>query len=453
VSDTIAARATAPGAAAVAVIRVSGPRALDILSRLFRPTHAAGLAPWRLHVGRLVIPAGDTVDECLAVFMPAPRSYTAEDVVEFHLHGGPAVVERALELVFAAGARPAGPGEFTRRAFLAGKIDLAQAEAVRELIEARTEAGARLAAAHLSGGLSRRIAEVRETLADLLAQAEAAIDFPEDEVEVLPPAQAAAALRSGALTALERLLADCRAARPWREGAQVAICGRPNVGKSTLLNALLGRERALTSPEPGTTRDFIEETIELSGLAVRLVDTAGLREGARGIEAQGVALAEERLAAADLALAVLDAGEPLREGDLALAERLSTRPHLVVLNKADLPQRLTLEEARRRFPGAAGVLSVSALKGEGIEGLKERLASLLAPEALPAVAPGLRHQDALRRTREATLSAVSALEAGLPAEVFAAELKAALTALGEVCGETATEEILERIFSRFCIGK
>jgi tRNA modification GTPase len=456
VNDTIAAPATALGAAAVGVIRVSGPLARQILSRIFRPRFRpqGDLLPWRLHVGHLVapsVPSVSPIDECLAVFMPAPKSYTGDDLFELHLHGSPALIDRAMALALTCGARLAEPGEFTRRAYLAGKLDLAQAEAVCELINAKTLAAARLAAEQLSGALSRRIEELRDGLADLCALAEAAIDFPEEVA--FDPWRAAEALRGGPLWLATELLAAHREARPFREGAQVCICGRPNVGKSTLLNALLGRERALVSPEPGTTRDFIEEQLELGGVPVRLVDTAGLREAARGVEAQGVALAEDRLAASDLALVVLDASEPASPEDAALPARLAGRPHLVVLNKADLPRRLSPDEAARLFPQAQGLLAVSALRGEGLADLKARLAALLAPQAAPSVAPNLRHRQALEEAAEAMRRALEALEAGLPAEVYAFELKAALEAVGRIRGETATEEILERIFSRFCIGK
>jgi tRNA modification GTPase len=453
-SDTIAAPATHPGQAAVGIVRISGPLARQVLGRLFRPASRGGsLTPWRLYLGELVAESGQVVDQCLAVFMPAPRSYTGEDVCELHLHGGRAVISRALELALGCGARLAEPGEFTRRAYLAGKLDLAQAEAVLELVCARTEAAARLAAEQLSGRLSRRMDELREGLANFSSLAEAAIDFPEEEIETWAPAETAAALRAGPLKALDELLAAFRAATPFREGALVVICGRPNVGKSTLLNALLGRERALTSPAPGTTRDYIEETLEVEGLPLRLVDTAGLREAAGGVEALGVALAEERLAASQLALVVLDGSEPARQEDRALGPRLAGRTHLLVLNKADLPPRLSPEEAGRLFPQAAGLLAVSALHGTGVAQLKERLARLIAPQAVPAVAPNLRHQEALARARQATLRALEALEGGLGLEVYAGELRLALEAVGEVCGRTATDDILDRIFSRFCIGK
>lgn len=455
-SETIAARISAAGVAAVAAVRLSGPRTRHILGRLFRPRRGQHpLRPWRLHLGRLIDPGPpeETVDECLAAWMPAPRSYTGEDVAELYLHGGRAVVERALRLLFACGARPARPGEFTHRAYLAGKLDLTQAEAVCDIVCAQTEAAARLAAAQLAGGLSRRYEAVRDALAEQLAQTEAAIDFPEEELDVMAPAEAARAIREGPLAQLERLLADARAARPLREGVLLAICGRPNVGKSTLLNALLGRERALTSPEPGTTRDFIEESLELDGVPVRLADTAGLREAAQGIEARGVALAVGRLEACDLALAVLDASETAQPDDHALAGRLRERPHLCLLNKSDLPARVSPGEAGRLFPRALGVVRLSALTGEGVEELKERLAELLAPAEPPEVAPSLRHEEALGRARTSALRAAEALEAGLGAEVVAEELKAALAALGEISGETASGEILERIFSRFCIGK
>ena len=458
------ARATAAGEAAVAVVRLSGPDTRHILGRLFRPKFgaksAAGnhLQPWRLYLGELINPEpdparGQAIDECLAVFMPAPRSYTGEDVGELHLHGGRAISERALELACELGARLAEPGEFTRRAYLAGRLDLAQAEAVCELVRSRTAAAARLAAAQLQGGLSRRIEALRQALADMVASAEAAIDFPEEEVELVAPQEEAAAIRRGPLRLVEELLAAGRAAEMVREGAQVTICGRPNVGKSTLLNALLGRERALTSPQPGTTRDFIEEALEVRGVPVRLIDTAGLREQAQGVEAAGVALAEAKLASCDLALAVLDASLPLAPEDAALARRVRAHPHLAVLNKADLPAQVSPEEARRLFPEAAALLSISALRGDGVDDLRARLASLLAPEALPEVAPGARHQDALRRARGSLERALEALEGGTGVEIYAAELRGALSALGEVCGQTATEEILERIFSRFCIGK
>jgi tRNA modification GTPase len=458
--------ATASGPGAVGIVRVSGPEAQALASALFRPGHAgfSGLKPRRLHHGSLVDAAGRALDEVLATVMPGPGSFTGEDTAEFYCHGGPAVLRAVLEELLARGARLALPGEFTQRAYLNGKLDLTQAEAVAETIAAPTRAALHLAQLKLSGALSHRIAALREALESLRARLCLAVDFPEEDVECLPLPE----LRQEALSAardVDRLLAGVERARAWREGVLAVLAGRVNAGKSSLLNALVGRRRALVSATPGTTRDYLEEQLDLSGLLVRLVDTAGLRGGAAGaedidpVEAQGQDLSREFMGRAEAVLYVLDASQPLHPGDRTALEGLAPARALVVLNKSDL--------AASRGPGdeAQGVASalgltcvrVSAKTGEGLEELCARLREgLLGACAEPdpdEVAPNARQAAVLRLARAELQALADDAEAGLPYDILGVRLEASCRLLSEITGEIAPDEVLNSIFSTFCLGK
>ncbi|MGO8948885.1 MAG: tRNA uridine-5-carboxymethylaminomethyl(34) synthesis GTPase MnmE [Ktedonobacterales bacterium] len=477
-NETIAAVATPPGAGAIGIVRLSGPEAIAIGHTLFRKSgkpesDGSGLASHLLTHGYVVDYAtGERIDEVLAAFMLAPRTYTREDVVEFQAHGGPLILRRILELALAAGARAAQPGEMTLRAFLNGRLDLAQAEAVMALIGAESEAGRRVALRQLQGELSRRIALARGAVMGALAQIEASIDFPEEEVPA-PEKGELARLLAQARNEIERLLEGANRGRILREGLRVALVGRPNVGKSSLLNALLGTERAIVTPFAGTTRDTIEERATIAGIPVQLVDTAGLSTTNDPIESIGVERSRQAARSADLLLFVLDAGEPLQPLDQTAATELQAlfsenaaqdgtlRPTigvpavLLVLNKADLPRILDERAAQRLWEGAPLVHS-STLSHEGMAALEEAIYLLvLGGEARGSetLVTSVRHSDALRRAMLHLVAADQTLAGDLPLDFLSIDLRSILETLGEITGETATDDLLERIFSEFCIGK
>lgn len=453
--DTIAALATPWGEGGLAIIRVSGPHALAVADRVFVPAGRSGAKPSEapshtVHFGRLVR-HGQPVDEVLLTVLRAPRTYTRQDTVEISAHGGLLVARLVLEAVLQAGARLAEPGEFTKRAFLNGRIDLAQAEAVADLIHARTELALASARAQLAGGLSRQVNGLRDQLMHVLAHIEAQIDFPEEDIEPETRSQLLDRLQT-AMAGMDRLLETAREGHILRHGIRAAIIGRPNVGKSSLLNLLLGRDRAIVSATPGTTRDTIEETANIRGLPVVLIDTAGLRPAGDPVEAEGIRRTRQALAQAELVLLMFDASEPFTEEDRRFAHEAAGRPRVVVCNKIDLPRRLQLPADL-----AQGAVHISCLTHDGIESLKDAIrAAVWAGPARLESAPvtiNARHQDALRRAREAAGRALEALRQDLPLELVAVDLRAAVHAVGEIVGQTATADLLDLIFSQFCIGK
>jgi tRNA modification GTPase len=438
----------------VAIVRLSGPRAEDFLRLFFRASSPTADFPLshRLYHGRIESPGGELVDEVLAVIMRRPRSFTREDVVEVHCHGGPQVVRQILDLFLSAGARLAAPGEFTLRAFLNGRLDLAQAEAVIDVIRAGSEAASRLALRQLEGRLSREVRNFRERIVDLLALVEAHIDFPEEDID--PPHQGT--LEAGAgdiLAGIERLLATFEAGRTLREGIAVLIAGRPNVGKSSLLNSLLGESRAIVTEIPGTTRDTIEESLTLGGIPLRLVDTAGIRSTHDPVEAEGVRRARAKAAAADLVLLVLDGSQEPGEDDRLALEACQGTPTLLVINKADRPQ-IPLPPVFAAMPA----VRISARSGTGMEELREKVVARVTggrggDRFDSVLVSDRRHREALLRAGEALRRFCSGTDTRQAPEFLALDLRQALQALGEITGETAAAEILDRIFSRFCIGK
>ena len=447
--DTIAALATAPGQGGIAIVRLSGPESGSVLAQVFRPaSRGAELESHRLVYGHLVKPDGTRVDECMAVLMRAPRSYTREDVAELQLHGGVYVARQALSLCFAAGARPAEPGEFTRRAFENGRIDLAQAEAVMGLISAQGEKAAQAALRQLEGGASAFIRQALDRLYSLAAGIEAALDYP-DEVE---EEEATATLAEGLSSVAGQLEQACneRAARILESGLNVTLCGRPNVGKSSLLNALLGEERAIVTDVAGTTRDVITGELTLEGLTVRFFDTAGLHEASDRVEQIGIDRAEQALAQGDVALLTLDASQPLTEEDRALLARTYPGLLLVLLNKTDLPPCLTVDEVQALAPEAE-VLTLSARAHETLAPLKARLGALASQcSQLPLTQQ--RHLQAARRAAKSLREAVETL-AGGSIELAAVDLRQAMAALGEITGDQVEERVLDEVFGRFCVGK
>jgi tRNA modification GTPase len=460
--DTIAAIATPAGRGALGIVRVSGPEALAVAGRVFRGAGGdpSSFASHTVHFGR-VVSAGDLVDTVLLTVLRAPRSYTGEDTVEASCHGGRIVLQRVLGAVISAGARPARPGEFTLRAFLNGRMDLAQAEAVQELIAAESALGARAAAEQLQGRLSSEINALRDELVAILAEIEAAIDFPDEEIG---PADRSVLLeRLGAVRERAAALVETfEDGRRVRDGVDVVIAGKPNVGKSSLLNALLDAERAIVTPEPGTTRDLLRESLVLQGVALTVVDTAGICTPRGAAETESVRRSRAALEQADLVLLVLDGSVALDGADFEIAERLrpvegaGPRPFITVINKVDLPLHAAFDLLDKRFAGGA-IVRTSALKRTGLDELKHAVIDAAWPSGLPssdaALVTHVRHRDALVRAERALGETMRGLDEGRGLELTALDAREALDALGEIVGAVTTDEILDSIFSRFCIGK
>lgn len=453
--DTIAAIATPPGEGGLAVVRMSGPDAEKIAQRIFaRPNDRNGnLRTHTLYHGQIRDPKDcQAIDEVLLTIMRQPRSYTGEDVVEVHCHGGNFLARQILGLLLTQGARQAEPGEFTKRAFLNGRVDLAQAEAVLDLIRARTAKGAQLALHQASGELSKFVGELREELLDILVQVEAAIDFPEEEIELLQRHQLVTKI-SALIIKINAISASYDWGRLFREGAKVSICGRPNVGKSSLLNALLGCDRVIVTPVPGTTRDVIEESLTLDGLPVVIWDTAGIRETSDQVEKLGVELSRQHLEKADALVLVLDGSVAITADDRQLLQDIGAKKLVIAVNKSDLPSvidpKLLQEDENRK------VISTSALSGAGIDSLKKALRELLLGCAIdpPLTVTSLRHRSELVRSADDLQRAVETLNQGLPPELAAIDLNDAREALEEIIGIVSNDNILERIFNNFCIGK
>jgi tRNA modification GTPase len=453
--ETIVALATPPGEGALAIVRLSGPDAVSIADRLFRGSRRLAEAPSRaVQLGTIRRCEGDeTIDQVLAVVMKGPRSYTGEDIVEFTGHGGTLVSRLLVEAAVEAGARPAQPGEFTRRAFQNGRIDLAQAEAVVDLIQARGERAVRNALSQLNGGLSARIGIARQAVLDVLAPLEAFIDFGDDVPE--PPGIAEMIPRvMRARDAVDQLLAGDRRGRLISDGATIVLAGKPNVGKSSLFNALAGLDRALVHDVPGTTRDTIEVCLSLDGVPVNLVDTAGIRTTSDPVEKAGVDRSHRAVAGAQVVILVVDASRAPDADDRRIAKILANDPVLLVRNKSDLGDEASNAEWARETGWP--VRLVSAAAGSGIDRLLGDLTAHVLGDAggeEGVTMTRARHYEALRRARAALDRALETIESRAFADMTAAELREALQSLGEVTGENAGPDILDRIFSSFCIGK
>lgn len=459
VDDTIVAISTPLGESGIGIVRMSGPQARNILRRLFvlgalgAPPPRAEILPRALHYGHIVEPdSGEMVDEVLAAYMPAPKTFTRQDVVEINGHGGLVALRQILKLCLRQGARLAEPGEFTVRAFLNGRLDLAQAEAVLDVVRAKTEKSLQVAVGQLVGRLSEQVQSIRSVLVDLLAYLEASIDFGEDEI----PERHIAPDLAQCIASLERLLADADRGIVFRQGVRVAIIGRPNVGKSSLLNRMLRTSRAIVTEFPGTTRDTLEETYNLSGIPILLVDTAGFSVAATDpVERLGIERSREALARADLALLVFDISQPPSEADEQIAALVGNRPAILVLNKIDLvpADDWEFDNSLWRAPR----VPVSALTGEGLEALESAIVdTVLSGQVSASEAPLVtspRHKEALCRAAEHVQAALSAHSDGQPADMVAIDLAGAVNALGEITGQTASEDLLESIFANFCVGK
>ncbi|WP_258361119.1 tRNA uridine-5-carboxymethylaminomethyl(34) synthesis GTPase MnmE [Moorella sulfitireducens (nom. illeg.)] len=457
IEDTIAAVATPPGEGGIGIVRLSGCDAITIAAKIFKPHRGQPFAESHSHTLRLGLvidpETGETVDEVLACIMRAPRSYTAEDVVEINCHGGALAVARVLQLALRHGARLAEPGEFTRRAFLNGRLDLAQAEAVLDVIRARSSQGLVTAVGQLRGKLSQKIARINEYLNSVMAAIEASLDFPEEVGEA--GAEDLEKLKL-AREEVKKLLATWEEGRLLSEGLKIAITGRPNVGKSSLLNALLRQERAIVSQIPGTTRDTIEETLLLGGFSCRLIDTAGLRETADTLESIGVARTRQAVREADLVLMVVDLSTGILPEDKGILEEIKEKNVIIVGNKVDLVEGKSAE--MDYFATGFPRVAVSAREGTGLDELAGKIREVvLGGKVLRAREEPLltraRHRDALEKCLDHINAAIDAWEEGMPGDLIAVDLWTARDFLGEITGATAREDLLDRIFSDFCIGK
>ncbi len=448
-NTTIAAIATPRGAGGIAIIRISGPASLSILRAAFHPAHSArAFEPSRLMYGHVVSPSSTIIDEALAVYMPGPHSYTREDVCEIHCHGGEIAAHRTLALVLTLGAAPAAPGEFTKRAFLSGRIDLARAEAVMQLISANSEAAARASVRQLEGGVSGFVRASCDKIMDILALIEASTDFP-DEIDEETEAPRIADQIS---LIIDEINAKCdpRSARMLREGASIVLAGRPNVGKSSLMNALLNQDRAIVTAIPGTTRDVLTERISIGGVLAELSDTAGQRETDDIVEKIGVDRAKSAMDAADIILTVIDGATPLDPYDIDLLKQSDGRT-IVCLNKVDLESRVTLPELRRHT--SAQIIELSASEGTGMDALNQALEARLSQNFSEDALTVERHINLAQTAAQRLQSGKSAIDAGLPLDMVALDLKSALESLMEITAQNATESLITQIFARFCVGK
>ncbi|HUI08477.1 MAG TPA: tRNA uridine-5-carboxymethylaminomethyl(34) synthesis GTPase MnmE [Verrucomicrobiae bacterium] len=451
--DTIAAISTPIGEGGIAIIRVSGPRAFDLADKLFHPSRGrpSEFPSHTIHFGTAGT-NGEVVDQVMLTVMRAPRTYTKEDTVEINCHGGILTARKLLSLCLQNGVRLAEPGEFTKRAFLNGRIDLTQAEAVMDLIRARTDRAHTLAVHELEGHLSAKVNDLRERLITMLAHIEAHIDFPEEDIA---PNTRDSLLRDmqTALALLQSLLATAREGKILREGITTAIVGRPNVGKSSLFNALLGQDRSIVTPVPGTTRDTVEELANIHGVPFRLIDTAGIRHARGRIETIGVRRTRNALEHSEFVLHILDTSRPFSHADHEIATHCTNKRAILVLNKADLPRRLRLPTEFTDYEA----IPLSATTGEGLPDLRQKLAQLAfsgaAGSSETAVAINERHRLSLSSAYNLLTLCANSMTNADPIEVVSQQLRLALDAIGEVTGKTVTDDILERVFSTFCIGK
>ena len=453
--DTIAAIATIQAPSAIGIVRLTGPDTRRILDGVFAPANGRPMSaqtPRKLVFGRALDRSGGVIDEALAVLFPGPNSYTGEDCAEIHCHGSPVVLDEVLAAAFARGARQARGGEFTQRAFLSGRMDLIQAESVADLIDAESAGAARNAVGQLQGRMSRSVGGIYDALMDVVSRFYAIVDYPDEEIEPLQQAQIEQTLAESA-ERLDALLATFSRGRLLKSGVPAVILGKPNAGKSSLLNALLGYDRAIVTDIAGTTRDTVEEKVLVGSVLLRLCDTAGIRDAADTVERLGVERAQQAAQRAELALLVLDGSAPLtREDEEAIAAARRARRMLVLVNKADLPQVLDTAALRVRF---GEVIPLSARSGAGVDALCRAVEELFAGGETPRgeLLTNARQAGAILRAKKSVDSAVQSLRAGMTPDAVLVDLEAAMDALGEVTGRTMREDITNRIFERFCVGK
>lgn len=446
--DTIAAVATAPGEGAIAVIRISGPKALEIAQSIFSGP-VSTYAPHTAHYGKILSAKGETLDTALLLVMKHPRSYTGEDSVEISCHGGSLITRRVLERIFEAGARPAEPGEFSLRAFLNGKLDLAQAEAVQQLIGAKSELALASAEKQLDGALSEKISQFQKELTDIAAIVEAWVDFPEEGLEFASKEEILQTLRT-ACEKMQHLQTTFHEGKALHEGLSLCLLGTPNVGKSSLMNALLGKERAIVTPIPGTTRDLLEEDFRFCGFPFRLIDTAGIHSAQEIVEQEGIRRSQKAMQEADLIFLLLDASRPLAEQDRYLLETVPRHKTILIWNKMDLsgPSEMILWDP---------VVHLSVQKRTGFDALRKAVEQLIWKKGPPSkeeiVITQQRHFQALSNAIAHCHKTIDGLGQNISAEFVSSDLRASLNELGKIIGTNVTEDILSAIFSKFCLGK
>ena len=455
--DTITALATPPGEGGIAVIRLSGPESLQIAGRIFVNGKKERMVQFRdryFNYGYILDHNKNLVDEVLLVYMKAPRTYTKEEVVEIHCHGGMIPVRKILDLLLKEGARLAQPGEFTKRAFLNGRIDLAQAEGVMDLISSKTEHAARASLQQMEGFLSKEIKAIREDMLDVLARIEVTIDYPEEDIESLVEHEIRKRL-SAARDKCKNLLESAHQGRLIREGIKTVIIGKPNVGKSSLLNALVRENRAIVTDIPGTTRDVIEEYVNIKGILVRILDTAGIRETRDLVEKIGVEKSREMTQDADLILFILDASQPLGKEDMEILQLLKDKQVLILLNKSDQPHVIDEEDIRSLTDST--ILKTSMVDGTGLDQVENFIYNMVysgrVEQKNPVMITNNRHKEALIRAERHLGEALEAMDASMPLDMVTIDIRNVWEALGEITGESLTENLIDRIFMEFCLGK
>ncbi|HLS67222.1 MAG TPA: tRNA uridine-5-carboxymethylaminomethyl(34) synthesis GTPase MnmE [Pseudogracilibacillus sp.] len=455
--DTIVAISTPVGEGAISIVRVSGKDAIHIVNTLFQGKNLHHVDSHTIHYGKLIDPKTDLqIDEVLVTIMRAPRTYTCEDVVEINCHGGMIAVQRILDIVLEKGARLAEPGEFTKRAFLNGRIDLSQAEAVMDIIEAKTNEAMKVALTQLDGKLSRLIKKLRSELIETIAHVEVNIDYPEyDDVEEMSHELMEEKI-SVVYNELVRLLQIAKQGKIMRDGIKTAIIGRPNVGKSSLLNTLVQEEKAIVTDIPGTTRDVIEEYVNVRGIPLRLIDTAGIRETEDVVEKIGVERSRKILSEAELVLFMVNYSEPLTEEDEAILHILNDTNFIVIVNKADLEKQLNVDELKQMI-GNRPLIFMSLIRDEGIDQLEETLSSMFfsghVSRSEEMFISNVRHIHLLNKAKEALRDAEEALKTGVPLDLVQIDVTRTWEFLGEIIGETASEQLIDQLFSQFCLGK
>lgn len=458
--DTIVAIATPLGEGSIGVVRISGPEAIAVGRRVFQPKVNQDWyikENYKLVYGHVVEPdSREIIDEVLLSVMRGPRSFTAEDVVEINCHGGIVPLRRVLEVVLRQGARLAEPGEFSKRAFINGRLDLAQAESIIDIIRAKTDAGAKIAMSQLGGKLSEKVHGLQNELLGLLAKIEAFIDFPEDDIPEATLEEMAHRC-NGLLIVIEQLLESADTGKVYREGLRTVIVGKPNVGKSSLLNALLREQRAIVTDIPGTTRDVIEEVLNIKGVPLKIIDTAGLRETQDLVEKLGVERSRQLLNQADLVLLVLDASTGLSEDDLNVINLIKDKKVLVLINKVDIADNTIETDQLKQLIGYSDVLEISAQKDIGLDRLEQSILDLVFQGKITAadnvLVSNSRHKHALERAKQHLLEAGRGMQQSVPPDLVSIDLKSAWEILGEITGNTVTEDLIDRIFADFCIGK
>jgi tRNA modification GTPase len=457
--DTIAAISTPPGEGGIAIVRISGDEAFEVINKIFKGKDLTQVPSHTINYGHIIDPDnGSDVDEVMVSVMKAPKTYTKEDVIEINCHGGIIATNKILQLVLTYGARMAEPGEFTKRAFLNGRIDLSQSEAVMDLIEAKTDRSMKAALNQLDGNLSSLIRKLRQDILDVLANVEVNIDYPEyDDAEVVTTNLLSDKAKELSIR-IQKLLDTSKQGKVLRDGLATSIVGRPNVGKSSLLNHLLHQDKAIVTDVPGTTRDVLEEYVNVRGVPLKLVDTAGIRETDDKVEKIGVDRSRKAIQSSDLVLLVLNASEHLTEEDKELIELTKNAKKIIILNKTDLEQKLTYEEIKSIVGNDESIITTSAIKDNGTEKLEEMIAHLFFNEGIESsqndvMVTNARHISLLHQAKDALASVLDGIDAGMPVDLVQMDMRRCWDLLGEITGDSYNGELLDQLFSQFCLGK